>query len=49
MSEQILHNLEIIQQRIAAACLKNNRNPNEVRLLLATKTVSAEYIKSAIA
>ena len=49
MSEQILHNLKTIQQRITAACLKNNRNSNEVRLLLATKTVSAENIKSAIA
>ncbi|MFD2909700.1 YggS family pyridoxal phosphate-dependent enzyme [Flavobacterium ardleyense] len=49
MSEQILHNLKIILQRIEDACLKSNRNPNEVRLLLATKTVSAENIKIAIA
>ena len=49
MTEQILHNLKIIQHRIVDACLKSNRNPNEVRLLLATKTVSAENIKIAIA
>lgn len=49
MTEQILHNLRIIQHRIVDACLKSNRNPNEVRLLLATKTVSAENIKIAIA
>ena len=49
MSEQILHNLKIILQRIEDACRKSHRNPNEVRLLLATKTVSAENIKIAIA
>ncbi len=48
MSEQILENLKIILERIENACLKSNRNPNEVRLLLATKTVSAENIKIAI-
>ena len=48
MPESILHNLKIVLQRIENACLKSNRNPNEVRLLLATKTVSAENIKIAI-
>ena len=48
MSEQIVENLNKILERIANACLKSNRNPNEVRLLLATKTVSAENIKTAI-
>lgn len=48
MSESIVHNLKIVLQRIENACLKSNRNPAEVRLLLATKTVSAENIKIAI-
>lgn len=45
MDEHILGNLNIILQRINTACIKSNRNPKEVRLLLATKTVSAEKIK----
>ena len=48
MSESILHNIKIVLQRIENACLKSNRNPAEVRLLLATKTVFAENIKIAI-
>lgn len=44
----ILKNLEIIQNRINLACVKSNRKPNEVKLLLATKTVSAERIKIAL-
>lgn len=48
MGEEILNNLEAILQRIENACIHNNRNPNEVRLLLATKTVPAELIKIAL-
>lgn len=48
MKEDILHNLEIIRHRIKNACEKADRNPNEVKLLLATKTVSAERIKIAL-
>jgi PLP dependent protein len=48
MKEDILHNLEIINNRIKKACEKAGRNPDEVRLLLATKTVSADRIKSAL-
>ena len=48
MTESIRENIKIILQRIENACLKSNRNPNEVRLLLATKTVSAENIKIAL-
>ena len=48
MSESIRENLDIILKRIEKACLESNRNPAEVRLLLATKTVSAENIKIAI-
>lgn len=48
MKEDILHNLEIINNRIKKACEKAGRNPDEVRLLLATKTVSADRIKTAL-
>ena len=48
MTESIVENLKIILERIESACHKSNRNPDEVRLLLATKTVSAENIKIAI-
>lgn len=46
--EQILKNLEFIQNRIISACEKANRNPKEVQLLLATKTVPASRIQIAI-
>lgn len=48
MKEDILHNLNIINTRIKKACEKAGRNPDEVQLLLATKTVSAERIKIAL-
>jgi pyridoxal phosphate enzyme (YggS family) len=48
MKEDILHNLEIINSRIKAACEKSGRNVDDVKLLLATKTVSAERIKTAL-
>lgn len=48
MGDSIVENLKVILQRIESACLKSNRNPDEVRLLLATKTVSADLIKVAI-
>lgn len=48
MKEDLLHNLEIINQRIKNACEKAGRNADEVKLLLATKTVSAERIKLAL-
>lgn len=48
MDHNILNNLEIIQQRIRKACQESGRDPKTVRLLLATKTVSAENIKIAL-
>lgn len=48
MEEQILKNLKDIISRIEIACIKSNRNPKDVRLLLATKTVSANNIKIAL-
>lgn len=44
----ILTNIAQIKKRMVLACEKSGRNPNEVRLLLAVKTVSAENIRVAI-
>ena len=48
MSEHIAQNLQEILERIETACIKCGRDPEEVRLLLATKTVTAENIKIAL-
>ncbi|WP_426478987.1 YggS family pyridoxal phosphate-dependent enzyme [Chryseobacterium sp. CBSDS_008] len=48
MKEDILHNLTIINNRIKTACEQSGRNSDEVKLLLATKTVSADRIKIAL-
>ena len=48
MKSSIQHNLEVIQQRINHACQQSNRNPQDVKLLLATKTVDADRIQEAI-
>ena len=42
---RILNNLTIIKQRMQKACLESNRNSDDVKLLLATKTISADKIK----
>ena len=44
----IKDNLARIHARIEAACARADRNPSGVRLLMATKTVSAERIRLAI-
>lgn len=46
---QVERNLSHIRARINKACEKVGRNPEEVKLLLATKTVSSENINRAIA
>ena len=46
--DRILTNIIQIKNRIAIACENSGRNPAEVQLLLATKTVSAENIKIAL-
>lgn len=46
--ESIVINLQTIHERINRACIKANRTPNEVRLLLATKTVGTEKIAFAL-
>lgn len=48
MTEHLIPNLKTILQRIDLACAKSNRDAATVRLLLATKTVSADRIKMAI-
>lgn len=48
MNEEIEKNIAIIQERINNACRKNGRNPGEVKLLLATKTVPADRIIIAL-
>ena len=47
MEDSIIQNIEVTNQRISKACIKCGRNPNDVKLLLATKTVSTENIKLA--
>ncbi|MBX2902685.1 MAG: YggS family pyridoxal phosphate-dependent enzyme [Chitinophagales bacterium] len=46
--DEIIRNINNIQQRITAACKEYNRNPDSVKLLLATKTVSPDRIKIAL-
>ncbi|PKV52578.1 hypothetical protein ATE84_4698 [Aquimarina sp. MAR_2010_214] len=46
--EHIVNNLEIIHKRIKHACKKANRTSENVRLLLATKTVDTNKIKFAL-
>lgn len=48
MKERIITNIELINNRIKKACRNSGRNFDEVKLLLATKTVSAENIKIAL-
>lgn len=49
MSESIKGNIVRINERIQAACKKAGRRPEEVRLLLATKTVEPARIMQAFA
>lgn len=46
--EELLKNITIIKKRISDACARSGRQPHEVKLLLATKTVSAERIRIAL-
>lgn len=47
MQNIIVENINIILNRIKNACEQSGRNPEEVKLLMATKTVDAERIKEA--
>lgn len=44
----ISENIKTIRQEIAEAAVKSGRNPEDVRLMAVTKTVSVEYINYAI-
>mgnify|MGYP003598810803 FL=1 len=46
--DSIIQNIAVIKERINNSCKENGRNPDEVKLLLATKTVPAERIKFAL-
>lgn len=48
MHDEIINNLKSILNRIQNACIAANRDPDTVKLLLATKTVSAERIRIAL-
>lgn len=49
MKNDLITRIERIKDRMAAACLRAGRHPNDVRLLLATKTVPADRIKMVLA
>jgi hypothetical protein len=46
--KNIAHNLNIIHSRISQACKKANRSSEDIRLLLATKTVGSDKINFAL-
>ncbi len=48
MINQILLNIRMVLDRIANACRNANRQPGDVKLLLATKTVPADRITTAL-
>ena len=48
MHDEIINNLNSILNRIENACIAANRDPDTAKLLLATKTVSAERIRIAL-
>ncbi|WP_343744230.1 YggS family pyridoxal phosphate-dependent enzyme [Chitinophaga sp.] len=48
MTDEIINNLQKINSRIQQACINSQRGAGSVKLLLATKTVPAERIKTAL-
>ena len=48
MSDRVEENLKAVRHRIEAACQASGRKKEEVKLLLATKTVPLEKLRSAI-
>lgn len=48
MSQEIIENIALIHALIAQACTAAGRDRSEVKLLLATKTVPADRIKTAL-
>lgn len=47
-AEQIRANIASVRERMAAACERSGRDPDSVRLLLATKTVEPDRVRVAI-
>jgi PLP dependent protein len=45
---KVIENLQAIQENILQACVKANRNPNEVKIIAVTKYVSNDRAKEAI-
>jgi len=48
MKDEILQNIAAVRERMDRACIAAGRHPDEVKLLLATKTVPAERIRIAL-
>jgi len=48
MEDEILQNIASVKDRINKACIASGRHSDEVKLLLATKTVPADRIKIAL-
>lgn len=48
MDNEVAQNIQRVRQRIDSACEKYGRSKDDVKLLLATKTVSGDKIKAAI-
>lgn len=48
MPDQIRANLDKLQQRVDQACIEAGRDPAEVKVLLATKTVPADQVAVAV-
>jgi pyridoxal phosphate enzyme (YggS family) len=46
--EKVINNLKIVRSRMKYACEKANKKPEDVRLLLATKTVDSRRINIAL-
>jgi len=47
MTSEIEENIARVRERLAAACARAGRRPKDVRLVAATKTVSADRIRQA--
>ncbi|WP_293916061.1 MULTISPECIES: YggS family pyridoxal phosphate-dependent enzyme [unclassified Sphingobacterium] len=48
MNQEIIDNIAAIHDRITRACAQTGRDRSEVKLLLATKTVSSDRIRTAL-
>ncbi|MBF0463201.1 MAG: YggS family pyridoxal phosphate-dependent enzyme [Magnetococcales bacterium] len=49
VSDEIAHNLRIIQARMQAACRRCGRDPHQVKLLAVSKTQPAAVVQAAVA